>query len=251
MSRPEPPVMERQPVRDRPATRLFFPLISVVALFLIVMFAAASQGLPQFSAAPQGGTEESYAPTAPPAPSAPPSSLPEPPEDSLLLTIIGIIMAAIVGAVILIVLYLGLRLLIRYLAGLWRDRPLARREAAEIDATPITDSLTDVEPDVGTMRRGIAEALRTIGERPDPGDSIIAAWVGLEETASDAGTGRDIHETPSEFTVRIVGSRAGIAGEVSVLLGLYERVRFGGHIADEDDRRQAAVCLSGIQRGWR
>ncbi|WP_435745585.1 DUF4129 domain-containing protein [Microbacterium sp. PMB16] len=251
MSRPEPPVTEQEAVPHNRAVRLVLPLISVVALFIVVMLAAGLQGLPQFSDVPLDGPDETSAPPPPPIPSSSPSPMPEPPEDSLLLTIIAAVLATIVGAVILAVVYLGVRMAIRYLAERWRDRPLARREAAEVDLAAAVESGAEVEPDVATMRRGIAEALRTIDERPDPGDSIVAAWVGLEETAADAGAGRGVNETPSEFTVRIIGRRAGITDDVTELLGLYERVRFGGYRPAEADRARASVCLRGIQKGWR
>ncbi|MFJ6531046.1 DUF4129 domain-containing protein [Microbacterium sp. NPDC091662] len=251
MSRSEPSV----PVRERAGTEkprwLLLPLIVIAGFFATIMFAAATQGLPQF-----GGwftdTEErsgdDVVPTAPAETASPPL---DPPEDSPLLVIIGYILAAVVIAAVLAMVFFGARLLIRYLVGLWRDRPLARREATRVDTQAVTAPVTDVEPDDATIRRGIAEALRTIDSRPLPGDSIVAAWVGLEESAADAGAGRGANETPSEFTVRIVGRRAGIADDVVALLGLYEQVRFGGHDAGEGDRARAAECLRAIQEGWR
>jgi len=252
MSRSEPsaPEQERAGV-DRPWLRLLLPLIAIAGFFAMIMFAASAQGLPQF-----GGwfndTEEragdDVLPTAP-AETAPPPL--DPPDDSPLLVIIGYILAAVVIAAVLTMAFFGVRLLIRYLVGLWRDRPLRRREATPVDVQVVTAPATDVEPDDATIRRGIAEALRTIEDRPVPGDSIVAAWVGLEESAADAGAGRSVNETPSEFTVRIIGRRAGIAAEVVTLLALYEHVRFGGHDADESDRARASECLRGIQEGWR
>ncbi len=252
MSRSEPSVPEQERAgADRPRARLLLPLIAVAGFFATIMFAAAAQGLPQF-----GGwfndTEEragdDVLPTASTETAPPPM---EPPEDSPLLAIIGYILAAVVIAAVLTMAYFGVRLLIRYLVELWRDRPLARREATKVDVQVVTAPLTDIEPDEATIRRGIAEALRTIDDRPVPGDSIVAAWVGLEESAADAGAGRGVNETPSEFTVRIIGRRAGIAADVVTLLALYEQVRFGGHDADENDRTRASECLLGIQEGWR
>lgn len=250
MSRSEvsAPEVERA-AKKRPWRRLL-PLIAITGLFATLMFAAAAQGLPQFAAwnpeIPDMTTDEVVSP----APSESPPPL-EPPEDSPVIAIIGFILAAIVVAAVLTMAYFGLRLLFRALAGLRRDRPLARREAAEVDTATVAGTPADVEPDEATIRRGIAEALRTIDARPVPGDSIVAAWVGLEESAADAGSGRAVNETPSEFTVRIIGRRSGIAADVLTLLALYEQVRFGGHRADESDRATAAACLRGIEAGWR
>ncbi|WP_223627941.1 DUF4129 domain-containing protein [Microbacterium sp. EST19A] len=251
MSRPEPPVTEQERVRSRSVLRLTLALLAVAALFVVVMLAASLQGLPQFGPQPFRESEPERDPVIPPTQSPGPTAPMDPPEDSLLLAIIAIIVAALLGAVILVVVFFVLRKRLRFLIGLWHDRPLARREAAAVDAVSAPEAGVAGEPDTAVIRRGIAEALRTIDERPDPGDSIIAAWVGLEETATDAGAGRGINETPSEFTVRIVGRKSDISEDVSMLLGLYERVRFGGHQADEADRVAASACLRGIQRGWR
>jgi len=250
MSRSEPSVSEDERAVQKRTWRLLLPLVAITGLFATIMFAAAAQGLPQFGEWEQGGagiTNEQVEPA--PTESAPPPL--EPPEDSPLLAIIGFILAAVVLAAVLAMVFFALRMLIRYLRELWRDRPLARQTAAQVDSALGVGAVADVEPDEATIRRGIAEALRTIDERPVPGDSIVAAWVGLEESAADAGAGRGANETPGEFTVRIVGRRAGIAAEVVALLSLYEQVRFGGHQADESDRAAASAYLRGIEEGWR
>lgn len=251
MSRLEPSVSEEERAARHRPRRLLLPLIAITGLFAVIMFAAAAQGLPQFGAWGGGGANEAEPEVIPPMPmeSTPPPM--DPPEDSLLLAIIGYVLAALVVAAVLAMVYFVVRQLIRFLRGLWRDRPLARQEAARVDGEGVVGAPVVAEPDEATIRRGIAEALRTIDERPDPGDSIVAAWVGLEDSAADAGTGRGANETPSEFTVRIVGRRAGIAADVVTLLALYEQVRFGGHQADENDRATAAACLRGIEEGWR
>jgi hypothetical protein len=250
MSRSETSAPEGERAAKKRPRRLLLPLIAITGLFATIMLAAAAQGLPQFGdwAFELPAVPIDELPTQTPGETAPPL---EPPDDSPLLAIIGIILIAIVAAFALTLVYFGLRVLIRYLLERWRDRPLARRDAAQIDAVAVAGAPVEVEPDEATIRRGIAAALQTIDERPVPGDSIVAAWVGLEESAADAEAGRGVNETPSEFTVRIIGRRAGIAAEVVALLALYERVRFGGHVADEDDRATASACLRGIEAGWR
>lgn len=251
MSRSEPSVPVHERATSNRPRRVLLPLLAVAGFFATIMFAAAAQGLPQFGGwftDPAAREDDDIVPTGP-AETAPPPL--DPPEDSPLLAIIGYVFAAIVIAAVLAMVFFGARLLIRYLVSLWRDRPLARRQASAVDPQVIAAPVADHDPDEATIRRGIAEALRTLGGRPQPGDSIVAAWVGLEESAADAGAGRAVSETPSEFTVRIIGRRAGITDDVVTLLDLYERVRFGGHDADEDDRARAAECLRGIQEGWR
>lgn len=244
---------ETEPVRagKRRPGALLLSSVAITALFAIVMFAAAAQGRPQFGAWPlDGPVQEPREEAASPLPmdTSPPI---EPPADSPLATIVGTVLATLIIAVVLTVAFLGLRQLIRFLRRLWRDRPLARQNAALTDTLPARGAMTDADPDAAAIRRGIDGALRTIDARPAPGDGIVAAWVGLEESASDAGTPRASNETPSEFTARIIGGRAGVASDVRTLLALYEAVRFGGHDADEQDRQTAAACLRGVQAAWR
>lgn len=251
MSRSETPLPAQERVRSRSVLRLLLSLAGVAALFVVVMLAASLQGLPEFGQMPFDDSGQERDAVVPPTQSPGPAPPVEAAEDSILLTIVAIIVAVLLGAVILAVVFFVLRMLVRFLVGLWRDRPLARREAAAVDAMSAPEAGVLGKPDAEVIRRGVAEALRTVDQHPDPGDSIIAAWVGLEETAADAGAGRGINETPSEFTVRVVGRAAAISDDVAALLELYERVRFGGHRADEADRSLAAACLRGIQGAWR
>lgn len=248
MSRHEAPVSGDRRVGGSRVLRVLMPLVAVAGFFAVVMFVAAEQGLPQFRPLPGGGTELVDVGTSEPAPA---EMTPGPMEQTEESPLFKVILAVLVAIAVLTLLFFGARMLVRYLRGLWRDRPLERREAAAVDAMSVVIAGTDAEPDAAIIRRGIDEALRTIDVDPAPGDSIVAAWVGLEESATDAGAGRAPHETPSEFTVRIIGRRAGIAADVVALLGLYEQVRFGGLVAEERDRATAAACLRGIQAGWR
>src|SRR5690606_28081777 len=151
----------------------------------------AQQGLPQFRPLPGGGTELVDVGTSEPAPA---EMTPGPMEQTEESPLSKVILAVLVAIAVLTLLFFGARLLVRYLRGLWRDRPLERREAAAVDAMSVVIAGTDAEPDAAIIRRGIDEALRTIDVDPAPGDSIVAAWVGLEESATDAGAGRAPHE---------------------------------------------------------
>ncbi|MFK4852415.1 DUF4129 domain-containing protein [Microbacterium sp. ZW T6_19] len=226
-------------------------LFAVVALFLIVMIAAAMQGAARIH--PIGGTPEprplETMPVLPGASGTPtPEPLPPNPVTELLgAVILGILVVLVgVGVIVLIVL------LVRTLVGAWHDRPLRRRDGDEVGLA-IVHASVDPEPEViaAAIQRGIAGALREIDERPLPEDAIVAAWVGLEESAADAGLVRGASETPGEFAVRIITRRAGITAEAETLLRLYERVRFGGHPALEDDRAVARAALKNIEVGWR
>jgi len=106
-------------------------------------------------------------------------------------------------------------------------------------------------PDAAVIRRGVTAAREGVTAVAEPGDAIVAAWIGLEETADDSGTARGLSETPAEFTLRILQRRPGVAEPAVRLLRLYEGVRFGGRTASENDRAQAHAALVEIERGWR
>jgi len=163
------------------------------------------------------------------------------------LAVIGIILVLIIVTLIVV----GLVLLVRALIRAWKDRPLRRQDAADVDVDLAVESVAEPVPDAPAVRRGIAAARDAITRRTDPGDAIIAAWLGLEEAAADAGAGRGISETPAEFTLRILRQRSGIDTPTNRLLRLYEGVRFGGHAASESDRTAAADALSAIEDVWR
>ncbi|WP_311259266.1 DUF4129 domain-containing protein [Microbacterium sp. WCS2018Hpa-9] len=238
---------QTRPAR-RSVDRLVLPL-AVVVLFVVAMIASAIQGRPTFRPA-----EPIPAGTAEPLPTVEPggTGLPKPvetePTSAAVAQILTGILMVLVAAGIIALLVIVARTLLRA----WRERPLRRRDASvvasEVDqlaSTPTADIAA------GVMRRGIAGALATIDERVTASDSIIAAWIGLEESAADAGVTRAASETPGEFVVRIITLRPGVAGEAAALLRLYESVRFGTRVADEDDRASARRSLRCIEEVWR
>lgn len=250
MPRSDPSVAERTSAGRDGRVRLLVPIVATVGLFAAIMLASSLQGTPRFSAVPAATPDPVRPDTGEPTPTGSPAPVEEL-EDSLLITIVGFVVALLIGAAILTLLVVAVRMVIRLLVQLWKDRPLARRAGTMADLGPPTEAGLAAEPDSAAIRRGVADALHTIDLFAAPGDSIVAAWVALEETASDAGVGRQVNETPAEFTLRIIGRRSGISADTATLLELYERVRFGGHPADEHDRAVASRCLRGIEDGWR
>lgn len=238
---------QTRPAR-RSVDRLALPVI-VVALFVVAMIASASQGQPTFRPA-----EPIPAGTSEPLPTASPggTGLPEPtesePTNAVVAQILTVILMVLVAAGIIVLLAIVARALLRA----WRDRPLKRRGAAVVaPEVEQFESPPTADIPVGVMRRGIAGALATIDQRARATDAIIAAWIGLEESAADAGVTRAASETPGEFAVRIITLRPGVADEAVALLRLYESVRFGTRVADEDDRSSARRALRRIEEVWR
>lgn len=226
-----------------------FALVGVVAgLFLIMMIAASVQGTPTITPP----SDPADLPPATPIEESPtmPSMGPVPPDQTsdVMATVIGSVFFVLLAAAAAVIVVL----LVRALARAWQDRPLKRTDGIEVGADLEGESQpAEPEAAVPVILRGIAGALRVIDEGPVPNDAITAAWLGLEESAADAGITRGVSETPSEFTLRIMTQRVGITDAARDLLRLYERVRFGGYVALESDRDVARASLARIEEGWR
>lgn len=240
---------------DRPTTDvrrgvLRLGLVSAVAaLFLIVMIAAAIQGTPTFrpSATVPPASEQPVATTTPGA-----TGLPEEveidPASAAVVQVFAVILMLLVAAGVVVLVVIIVRALLRA----WRHRPTQRRDGSEV-AAEVTEvaAVPDPEGVVAAIRRGITGALRAIDDRALPTDAVIAAWVGLEESAADAGVTRAPSETPGEFALRIITRRSGIEDDASELLRLFENVRFGAHEATESERHAARAALRRIEEVWR
>ena len=220
---------------------------AVVALLLIVMVVASVQGPARFE---PPVFEASPAPMPVPTDTQAPMPMPTPtklPTNEAAATVVSLILMVISTVVVAVLLFFLIRALLRA----WAAR-VPRREVDEAGDESFTVSAEpDPETAAPTIRRGIAAALRVIDEHDVPSDAIIAAWVGLEESAAEAGITRARTETPAEFTLRVIAHRSDVAGDATTLLRLYERVRFAGYTADEADRTAARRTLEAIQRGWR
>lgn len=250
MPRSDRSVDERE--RDHASSSLVPTLVAVAGFFALLMIAAGLQGTPTFRFPKATASDRPQ--VSEPLPEQTSSGLPTVPprDDSPVSAVIAIVLALVIAAAVLVMLFFAVRAVVRHLRALWRDRPLSRREAVDVVAAGPAAVVTGApDPDTATIQRGISAALATIAGGVDAGDGIVAAWVGLEESAADAGVARGASETPAEFTVRILGRRDGIAAEITELLALYEGVRFGGRVADEADRAAAARCLRAIEEGWR
>lgn len=224
-------------------------IVGALALFAVAMLASAIAGHPTIDLTPEGAAasplpEERPTPTI--TPGVPPAQ--EGGGSDAALVGIGIALALIVSALaVLLLLWI-----VRRVIDLWRSRRLRRQPGADTDVeVGGADSPAESEPDGPTVRRGIAAARDAIEAHPAPTDAIIAAWVGLEETAADSGVGRGVSETPAEFTLRILLRRPGIERPAQELLAVYEGVRFGGHRGSEQDRALASRALALIEEGWR
>lgn len=79
------------------------------------------------------------------------------------------------------------------------------------------------------LRRAARAAQQVLADRAGgpPGDAVIAAWLELERVAALEGTGKQAHQTPTEFTDTLLGEHAAIERALTELRRLYHRARFG------------------------
>lgn len=242
MSRDEPPSLLRP--------RLVAIVLSVIGVFVLLVAVASVQGTPQFRPVQAPGWGGPVVETSRPDETIQPTMAPEDYEAGPVAQVIAIIVASLIGLLVLFVIVRSLVALVRYLRERWENRQPVVRDGADLALQPAAQGEEGIV-DAPTIRRGLAGALLTVEEVPVASDAIVAAWVGVEETAHSAGQQRGRSETAGEFTVRILGDRESIAHDTQQLLSLYETVRFGGGQATETDRQAARDMLARIERGWR
>lgn len=220
-------------------------------LGLVVVVAAGSQGAATFTGlrwSPDLAPEPAAMPTRPPGPAQPsPSRGPAEQGASGSIDLSRILLWVAVGVVVLLVAVL-----------VWRW--LARRSPRSTSGVPATGPLLppppesdpepEPEPEPPVLRRGVEEALRLLDREREPGDAVMKAWLGLQQTAEDSGIVRGSAETPTEFTARIMRRVFADDRAIRSLLALYLRVRFGDHPVSAADVAQAREALAGLARTW-
>ncbi|MFC8921900.1 DUF4129 domain-containing protein [Cellulosimicrobium sp. NPDC057127] len=131
-----------------------------------------------------------------------------------------------IGDVLLALTGLGLLVLVLLLT---RALVTAARRGTQGAAPATTAPGTAVHaPDDTTarLRDAVHHAERHLTPRVPPRDAVVAAWVALEDAAARAGTLRDPAQTPTEFTVALLGRTPADPDAVTTLRRLYQRARF-------------------------
>lgn len=232
--------------QDRARSRLLGPLgiVAVMAIITFVALTSTVQGVPRVD--PPDFAAVSPPPiTAAPAPSTARGDAPTPsPVDPGVSAAIQIVLAVLLAAV---VLALGVWLVRRLIDWLRERRVHAR---AGVGVSESIGGAAEPQPDAQVIRRGIAAALAEMDADREPSDAIVAAWVGLEESAADAGLHRESTETAGEFVVRIIARDATATADVGTLLRLYEDVRFGERSISDVELRLARAALQRIEAAW-
>lgn len=186
--------------------------------------------------------------TAPPQPddaSAPATTEPQPlgaravqHVDTTWLLVVAAV--ALIALGVLVVLYV-----------LRHRRRLVRPERIDVAGLAV-DVTTDPSAEVGLqhIRRGLSRALAVLSEHRDPSDAVTAAWLGLQESAEDAGFRRGPAETPTEFTTRILQQHDVDETALGTLRRCYLAVRFGGVPATDADVDAVRAALRTLEQQW-
>jgi len=155
------------------------------------------------------------------------------------------------GVAVLVMVAIGLAAVILRIVLGYRQRlraPALRQAQVQTVTVPVA---TEPEPEPERLLTGIELALRVLDEVRDPADAVVRAWLGLQETAAQAGVIRAPWESPTEFTARIIASALADDSAVRTLLDLYLRVRFGEHPVSGEEVEAARGALAGLVASWR
>jgi Domain of unknown function (DUF4129) len=137
-----------------------------------------------------------------------------------LLGIVGLVLA--VAAVITLITMIRRRQRVRTLVT-----PRGNEQQAE-------GGVGAIGPLVVAGRHALVQLRRREGGPPS--DRVVAAWLSLEEAATETGTERQPHETPTEFVGSVLAGHDVNPDALDQLRRLYGRARFGraGVLTDAD-----------------
>lgn len=151
---------------------------------------------------------------------------------------------ALAAVVALAILFALARVIRHLLHHLMRPAPLINVVGTAADSGAPSDA------DAKIVMSGLASALQILDSERSASDAVVQAWQGLEDAAAEAGLKRRPAETASEFTVRILYRSRRSAEPISVLLSLYQRVRFGHHAPSTDEIAAARSALATLLDLW-
>ena len=128
---------------------------------------------------------------------------------------------------------------------------LTRRVPAISVARTGVDSHLPREAEARILQSGFAAAIEILISERNPGNALVQAWQGLQDAAATAGLHRRCAETASEFTARILNRSRRSAQPISVLLSLYQRMRFGEHTPNVSEIAAVRDSLAVLVEIWR
>lgn len=208
------------------------------ALLLLVVASAALSGPwevtePDPVPVTTAPVEPTTAPTLEPLPTEDPVEEREPEGDGTS-TILAIVLGvALLAALIVFARKVITRRLLPWLAARTLPEPVVGDAATTVVA---------VVP-VAELEEAAALAATRLRSSADPTDDVVAAWVALESAAEASGTERTPAQTPTEFTVEVLGTTPASPEAVQTLLRLYHRARFTDHRITPEEGATAAEAL--------
>jgi hypothetical protein len=223
-------------MRDRTAVavRQWIPLLGVAALIGVAAIAAALSQ-PRLTRVPPPQLQQSPAPQpSGELPSLPPPGTADTGERRDLLPAwlqqaAMVLCALVILTIIVIVLWVILR-----------NTLTVRRGTLPVDGGPATPLRPKSDEVVAALDAGLAELSDADS---DPRRAVIACWVRLEHTAADAGTPRQIGDSPTDLVLRLLNAHRVDRRVLDGFAGLYREARYATHVVDESMRAQAQSAL--------
>jgi hypothetical protein len=151
----------------------------------------------------------------------------------------------LVAAAVLLLAYAVVRRLVD-LARTWRGRRLRSPREPPPPDEPF-DVLASARPTAEALLRD-ADDQRALLMTGTPRNAIVACWHRFELQAEVTGVPRRKHETPAEFTLRLLDLVDADHHAVLVLADLYREARFSDHELDESARERALAALGTLHR---
>ncbi|MDR1799980.1 MAG: DUF4129 domain-containing protein [Bifidobacteriaceae bacterium] len=132
--------------------------------------------------------------------------------------------------------------------GMWESARQGRERRPRNDspAIGVNAPAGTIDLDLDQVADAVELALRALDQAATPRDGVVAAWVALEEAALRQGVPRDPAQTPTEFTVALLGATPAPPAATAALCAMYHQARFSSRPVADADCAQAATHLRAI-----
>ena len=223
------------------AARRWLPLLGVAGLLAVAAMAAARSSL---RVSPVEPLVESPSPLErQPRPSPEeltplPADGPDPGLPVWTWTALAILIVAVVSALVAVAVGQLLRSLVRNV------RPRGARRLMPDVRVAATTTRRDAEQVAAVVEAGLQELSDT---DLDPRRAVIACWVRLERAAADAGTPRQLGDTPTDLVTRLLRSHDVSADVLAAFAQVYRQARYATHTVDERMRAEARAALERLR----
>ncbi|MBX6749228.1 MAG: DUF4129 domain-containing protein [Micromonosporaceae bacterium] len=186
---------------------------------------------------PQVSGDWGPSPRAEPTLLEPPPTLEPPAQPEFALppwftTVLNVLCAAVVIAVVGALIWLGLRdrLMVRARVATVADPEQVRRRVRERVQAAVDEGLSDLDV-----------------SDDDPRRAVIACWARLEAAAAAAGTQRQPGDTSTELVERLLADHDVTASVLAEFAAVYRQARFAPSVIDDRMREQARAALRQVR----